>query len=165
MLPASDKRPDPPLANGDIEPPCTPDSTQTSFNPPPSPTNTVSTSISVSTTATSDLSPGSLAIKAAHNLSIIMLRVPREDSLSDVRQRLYNKFVGQEGIPLSQSFSVALVLPTSQSSPVKQRSRSSSVSSADKQELVFVDSDSEWQRLVSAVPASKISLRIFDSSH
>ncbi|KAF8905069.1 hypothetical protein CPB84DRAFT_1772329 [Gymnopilus junonius] len=160
------------LVNQDADLPSSPESTRTSSDPPPSPTNTVSTSISISTTAasistmaTSDSSPGSLAIKAALGSSIIMLRVPREISLSDVRQRLYNKFVGQEGIPLSQSFSVAFMLSASQSSPEKQRSRSASVSSFDKQELVFVDSDSEWHSLVSSSPSSKISLRIFDSSH
>ncbi|PPQ90793.1 hypothetical protein CVT25_012113 [Psilocybe cyanescens] len=147
--------------------PSTPDSIQSSFNRPPSPvpstaSSTVSTTFSVSTTSSS-LSPGtSISIKAAFNSSIILLRVSRETTLADIRQRLYNKFVGQEGVPLSKSFDIIFV-PAAQSSPTKDRSSSISVSSMDLMDLFFIHSDDEWQELISTTSGSKVNLRIMDS--
>jgi len=94
-----------------------------------------------------------------------MLRVPRETTFAEIRQRLYNKFVGQEGVPLSQEFSVAFVLPsnTPASSPTKGRLRSSSVSSADKMLLQFIQSESDWEEIISTLDSSKVTLRILDS--
>ncbi|KDR78978.1 hypothetical protein GALMADRAFT_278233 [Galerina marginata CBS 339.88] len=157
-----------PIVNHDLDLPSTPESNRMSFNRPPSPTptaSTVSTSLTISTTVTSDsLSPGLVSIKAAHNSSIIMLRISRETPLADIRQRLYNKFVAQEGVPLSQSFGIAFVPPSPQSSPVKGRTRSTSVSSVDRQELITIDSDVAWQHLISTTTGGKITIRILDSS-
>ncbi|KAF8169759.1 hypothetical protein BJ912DRAFT_998807 [Pholiota molesta] len=94
--------------------PITPDFGQTSFHRPPSPTSTISTAYTFST-VTSSVSPGSISIKAAHNSAIILLRVSREMSLTEVRQRIYNKFVGQEGIPLANDFAIAFAHPTPKS--------------------------------------------------
>ncbi|TFK27768.1 hypothetical protein FA15DRAFT_701570 [Coprinopsis marcescibilis] len=66
-----------------------------------------SSTISDASTSSPSSSPqktGNISIKASHNGSIIMLKVAQEMVYSEVRQRIYNKFVGQEGVPLSQSF-------------------------------------------------------------
>ncbi|KAH9481331.1 hypothetical protein JR316_0005853 [Psilocybe cubensis] len=147
--------------------PSTPDSIRTTFDRPPSPVpstapSTVSTAFSVSTTS-STISPGtSISIKAAFNSSIILLRVPRETTLADIRQRLYNKFVGQEGVPLSKSFDIIFV-PPSQSSPTKDQSSSHSLSPNDLMDFFFIHSDDEWQEIVSTTSGSKVNLRIMDS--
>ncbi|KAF4613544.1 hypothetical protein D9613_007591 [Agrocybe pediades] len=174
------------------EAPATPDSTRSTFtvnynyNPPPSPTASVSTaftgfsmSSTMSSSTTGSMPPGSIAIKAAFNSSIILLRVPGETPFHEVRQRLYNKFIGQEGVPLSHDFSVAHVPSTSsgsvsaQTSPVKVRpsraggvrSRAESVSTttaSERMDLVFVESESHWERIVSSMTGTKLTLRIFD---
>jgi hypothetical protein len=109
-----------------------------------------------------------LSIKAAHNSSIIMLRVSKDTAFDDIRQRLYNKFVGQEGIPLSKEFAVAMVIPSNTApSPAKSSSsnlsRSLSVSSVDKTELHFIDSQYDWEQVVLIKESSKVTLRILDA--
>lgn len=144
-----------------------PDSSRTFLGRPPSPTSTIATAYTVSTVSTvaSSVSPGTLSLKAAHNDAIILLRVPNETSFTEVRQRLYNKFVGQEGVPLSQNFTVAFVpatpSPTQPSFP-KDRLRSASVSSADRMELFFINSDADWEQIISSAGGSKLTLRILD---
>ena len=61
------------------------------------------------------LEEGTVYIKAAFNATIIMLRASRWISFADLKQRLYDKFVKQEGILLSPSFSVISVRPPSMS--------------------------------------------------
>ncbi|KAF8959503.1 hypothetical protein BDZ97DRAFT_1837439 [Flammula alnicola] len=146
-----------PTGNYLESPPRSPDSTRTSFNPPPSPTSTVSTAFTFSTT-TSSVAAGSVLIKAAHNSAIILLRVARETAFADVRQRLYSKFVGQEGIPLSQDFAIAFV-PSSLLSPSKGRKRPSS---AENMELRFISSDLDWEQLITSANGSKLTLRVLD---
>ncbi|PPQ98752.1 hypothetical protein CVT24_003449 [Panaeolus cyanescens] len=136
-----------------------------SFEPPPSPTFSMASSAmtvtSTSTTSTSLAAAGLISIKAAHNSSIIMLKVQRTLDFADIRQRIYNKFVGQEGIPLSQSFKVAYV-QGAPNSPVKG-SGASSKSSKDRSSLEFIRCDSDWERLLLSTEGSKITLKILDA--
>ena len=97
------------------------------------PTYTFPTSLSPSPSCSSsdygiDSPPPSpdetIVIKAAHNASIIVVRAPRNVSFADLRQRLYRKFVYQEGILLSPSFSVVNVLPPSSSNSTLRASSS-----------------------------------------
>ena len=69
---------------------------------------------------------------------------------AEVRQRLYNKFVGQEGIPLSQAYKVAVVAPSE---------APAGPCSTDDQ-LITLESD--WEQLVSTLQGNKITLRILD---
>ncbi|KAJ3506326.1 hypothetical protein NLJ89_g6931 [Agrocybe chaxingu] len=172
-----DSRPETPVGNNVREQSFmyardSPFSAETSFFPPPSPTaSTISSSFTISTaitsttaTSTSTASGGSLSLKVAHNTSIIMLRVPREITLKELRERIYTKFVGQEGVPLSREFSVAFVLPTPGMAPVKpnSRARSASVSSKDRMEMQFVEKEADWERVVMSTEGSKVVLRILD---
>jgi hypothetical protein len=114
---------------------------------------------------TSSVSPGTLSLKAIHKDAIILLRVPSETSFTEVRQRLYNKFIGQEGVPLSREFTVGFVPATpspTQSSFPKDRLRSASVSSADRMELIFISSDADWEKIISSAGGCKLTLRILD---
>ena len=131
-------------------------------------TSTATTYTSVSTAATDITTASSIAssysstlsIKAAHNNSIIKLRVPREISLTDLRQRLYNKFVGQEGVPLSQSFVVACMLPKGSTG---QSTRSSSIScAANEAHMELIKSQAEWDLVTTFIDGSKMTLRILD---
>jgi len=128
---------------------------------------------SASTSMSSDApcSPGStVAIKAAHNNAIVMLRVPCTTSFEEVRKRLYDKFVGQEGVPLSESFTVAYVLapvaPAELAEPGKRHARSNYLSSAmiaDCTQMRFVTSEKEWEQVIVANASTKLTLRILDT--
>jgi hypothetical protein len=83
-------------------------------------------------------------------------------SLTEVRQRIYNKFVGQEGIPLANDFAIAFAHPTPKSPAKPTPKRPSSASSADDTELNFISSDLDWAKLIGGADGSKITLRILD---
>ena len=99
-------------------------------------------------------------IKAAFNATIILLRVPRNYTLAQVKHRIHEKFAKQENVCLSQTTSVIFVSPSSQG----RSRRSKRISFADRTEMRFVDTDSEWQRIASLHTGSeKITLRIVDA--
>jgi hypothetical protein len=121
---------------------------------------------------TSPTRENTLAVKAAYNSSIISFRTPRDVTLDEVRQRLYEKFVNQEGIPLSKTFSLAYVLPstviqTDHVDPARARCRSDSLSSTgfpDHTQMRFVTSQVEWEMIVASVGRTKISLRVVEAA-
>ncbi|KAF5359484.1 hypothetical protein D9756_003271 [Leucocoprinus leucothites] len=160
---------------------------------PPSPTTSVSTTFSaatafsasttfssstntsVSTFATSSTSSSggdgdTLAIKAALNNAIVMLRVSRDIELTELRERVYNKFVGQEAVPLSKGFTIAVVVPQMKS-PIAQlreptngaRKRSTSVTSVDNPDMRIVDSQLDWETVAYSTEGTKLTLRILDT--
>ncbi|KAF8623706.1 hypothetical protein AX17_007403 [Amanita inopinata Kibby_2008] len=136
------------------------------FTPvPPSPTaSTMSGTLSVSAfSATSTIVPeGTVFIKAALNQSIVILRAPKTITYEELRGRLYDKFAGQEGLPLSKSFTIASMHPIRQ--PVgRGRARSGSVSSTDRTEMEFVGSQAEWHQIVTSYEGGKLTLRILDT--
>jgi hypothetical protein len=117
------------------------------------------------------LSPtGTLAIKAIYNNAIIMLRTSREISFEELRKRLYDKFVIQEGIPLSESFFVAYTMPCYPPTiSDNTRSRTNSMSStatgdADPKRMSFITSQTEWEQVASSTSfMDKLTLHIFDT--
>lgn len=145
----------PETLEGDLPLPASPSSTRTTFNCPPSPTCPSEFSSAFSTAST--LHPAdSISIKAIRDTSIILLRVPRGTGLAEVRQRLYNKFIGQEGIPLSQAYNVVFVPPNP--SPM------CSVTSANRTDDQVITLESDWEQLMSTYLGNKITLRIQDTS-
>ncbi|KAF5326890.1 hypothetical protein D9619_004418 [Psilocybe cf. subviscida] len=149
------------------------------FDGPPSPTSTVFTSFTgySACTTSSSLSPGGLSLKVAYNSTIILLRVTREISLAEMRHRLYNKFVGQEGVPLDREFGLAFAA-NSPLSPVKERTRKVSAMSAKSDgsdgsttttattnaDLQPITSEAQWRQIVSTFSGGKMSLRVTDAS-
>jgi hypothetical protein len=139
----------------DLPLPASPSSTRTAFNCPPSPTCTTISSLAFPTTSTI-LPADSICIKAIHDASIILLRVPRRIGLAEVRQRLYDKFTNQEGIPLRHTYGVVFVPPTVSPS-------SASVTSENRTDVQVITSDSDWEQLMLAIQGNKITLRIQDT--
>ncbi|KAG2145354.1 uncharacterized protein EDB93DRAFT_517194 [Suillus bovinus] len=123
----------------------------------------LTTSISSGSTGYSDGS--AIAIKALHENHIIILRVSRSLSFTEIRQRLYDKFVRQEGVPLSESFVVAILVPP----PVMEKSggrpyTTSFSSTADKDNAVlhFIKSNDDWDQAIYKY-GNKVLLRVIGS--
>jgi hypothetical protein len=125
--------------------------------------SSLATSISSGSTGSSDGS--AIAIKAMYENSIIIIRVSRSLSFTEVRRRLYDKFVRQEGVPLSETFVVALLVPTPERSGVRPSVGSLwSIGAADKDRAVlhFVKSNDDWDQAIYKF-GNKILLRVIGS--
>ncbi|KAF8206245.1 hypothetical protein K438DRAFT_1756334 [Mycena galopus ATCC 62051] len=126
-----------------------------------------STTTASSVTAHSSSSASSpLIIKAAHNNAIILLRAEEDLSLREMRRRLREKFLGQENVALSESFTLAYMIPAS---PAKAgRNRSNSVSSAsalsDGALVEKISTEADWARLRSSLDGAKLTLRVIDGA-
>jgi hypothetical protein len=118
----------------------------------------------------SSSAPSPLVIKAAHKNSIILLRGDEDLSLSEMRWRLREKFLGQEGIALSETFTLAYMIPATpgKTSVGQTRNRSNSLSStgalADTALTEMISTEDEWARLRSSLDGAKLTLRVIDSS-
>jgi hypothetical protein len=113
-----------------------------------------------SATTSSSSAVDSIFIKAIYGTSIILLRVSRGTSLADVRQRLYNKFIGQEAIPLSQAYNITFV----PHNPERANGACSKPASAKQADVQLIILESDWEQLMSTLQGSKITLRILDTS-
>jgi len=135
---------------------------------PPSPTtSSTPTSFSTDFPTSPSGTDGVIIIKAAYDSSIVVLRVSRDISFDEMRQRLYKKFVGQEGVTLSESFTAALLLPPGTSSSVSGKSpaRSNSLSSvgrSDPNQMRPITSHDDWEQVTSSTDGGKLTLRILD---
>lgn len=94
---------------------------------------------STSTSSAKKSFSSSITLKVSLNTSIIMVKVSRDISYADMRQRIYNKFVGQEGIPLSQEFTIM-------------------TKSGD----MIIESDEEWLVVEGACGESKLQLQVIN---
>lgn len=121
---------------------------------------------SVATGTASDTSSimeatGQISVKVVHNHSIILLRVHRTISFEEMRSKVYDKFVTQENIPLSESFAMAY-LPPSPIDYSKPRSRSNSMTSLGVPDLAhmrFIHSQHEWEHAMASTVRGKLTLR------
>jgi hypothetical protein len=141
---------------------------------PPSPTTSVSTMHSSSTgfsaspTMSSATSASSgdgdmLSLKVTLNDLIIMLRISRDSSYTELRQRIFNKFIGQEGIPLSKGFKTTVVVAHINSPMTHLRKPNASILGTPGDELRMVESQGDWETITYATEGHKFSLRIFDN--
>jgi hypothetical protein len=132
--------------------------------------STVSLSMSSDppTSPTSDES--SITVKAAYNKAIVVIRLPRDISFTDLRQRIHQKFASQEGLPLSTSFTMAYVLPlpvapqTDDADPKQERSSTSLLSTPgipDLKKVKFLTSPTEWLNV--SAGKDKMTIRIIDT--
>jgi hypothetical protein len=124
---------------------------------PHSPTKSFS-----SVTTCGSLASEKLSIKAGYNDSMVILRVPWDIAYKDVRQRLYNKFVGQEGVPLSDSFTITYLQPVHGSPLTCKSSGDSETSTAFHQEHL-VTSQADWENVTTSIEGFKLTLRIADN--
>lgn len=154
-----ESRPDTPVDKLSL--PDSPSFTRCAFNRPASPTCfPLSTSSTFSAITSTAFPADSISIKAIYDTSIISLRVSRGIGFADLRQRLYNKFVEQERIPLSQAYSVVFVSPNP--TLASACSRPGSVTSTNQFDVQWIISESDWEQLVSALQGNKIILCILD---
>ncbi|KZP23806.1 hypothetical protein FIBSPDRAFT_930304 [Athelia psychrophila] len=134
-------------------------------------TSSASPSASVFTASTttssfggiSTLSPdGHISVKVSHNMAIISLRVSRSIPFADLRVKIYDKFVTQENVPLSRSFAVGYVPPSSGPVGSGVRARSASLASAEipkGAQMRFIHSQNDWESAVATMDTGKLSLR------
>jgi hypothetical protein len=106
---------------------------------------------------------GSISVKVVHDMSIILLRAQRNISFAELRAKVYDKFVQQEGVPLSISFALAFLPPTPiDCSKPRSRSRSSSMSAVERPDpthMRFISSEHEWQHVIASIGRGKLTLR------
>ncbi|KII85086.1 hypothetical protein PLICRDRAFT_178840 [Plicaturopsis crispa FD-325 SS-3] len=111
---------------------------------------------------------GTLTVKAALSNLIVMLRVPRTTTLKEMRGKLHEKFVVQEGVPLDENFGLVLLLPGDEkhnATTGRYRSQSlSSMLSSQAIQMEVIESQSEWESVKSTC-SGKLTLRIFDIRH
>jgi len=99
----------------------------------------------------------------------VILRVSRDIEWGELRQRIFNKFIGQQGIPLSKDFTIA-VLAAKMASPIAQplepvsglQERSMAITSVDKPDVRIVDSQLDWETVAYSTEGTKLILKIFD---
>ncbi|KAG6821322.1 hypothetical protein H0H93_000183 [Arthromyces matolae] len=110
--------------------------------------------------------PDQFTIKAKYNDSLIILRVPDEISYKDLRQRLFNKLVGQEGIALSDKFQITFLQPVNKAPTTHNSTISSRPSSFDAEEHLpySVTSADDWENVAASVQGYKLTLLITDNS-
>ncbi|KAJ7903334.1 hypothetical protein B0H14DRAFT_2491578 [Mycena olivaceomarginata] len=122
------------------------------------------TACSSSTASSCGASP--LTIKAAHNNSIILLRAEADLSLGEMRRRLREKFLGQESVALSDSFSLVYMIPASPGKGGRTRSNSLSSASAlsDASLVEKIGTEEDWARLRASLDGAKLTLRVVDVS-
>ncbi|KIM82544.1 hypothetical protein PILCRDRAFT_465649 [Piloderma croceum F 1598] len=104
---------------------------------------------------------GSIFVKVVHDMSIILLRLQRSISFVELRAKVYDKFVQQEGVPLSTSFALAF-LPATPIDYSKPRPRSSSMSAVGRPDIAhmrFISSEHEWQHVIASTGRGKLTLR------
>ncbi|KAF7316683.1 hypothetical protein HMN09_00401200 [Mycena chlorophos] len=129
----------------------------------------------LSNTTAASLSLAPLVIKAAHNNSIILLRVDEDLTLDEVRCRLRDKFLAQEGVRLSSGFALAYMIPASPTATALRsgggrgggRARARSGSLADTALMEMIETEDDWVRLRATVTldgtCTKLTLRVVDS--
>ncbi|KAL4062907.1 hypothetical protein J3A83DRAFT_4362970 [Scleroderma citrinum] len=118
---------------------------------------------SVSSWSTASSHEGTvLSIKAMHEESIIMLRIPRTLPFAELRKKIYDKFVQQEKSPISESFAIAVLVTPAERAGGGQGRRGSLSSNGKKAALHFVASQEEWEQAVTH-HGTKLLLRIIGS--
>ncbi|KAJ7707538.1 hypothetical protein B0H17DRAFT_1174558 [Mycena rosella] len=124
------------------------------------------TTASSTTTSSSASSTAALVIKAAHNTAIILLRAEADLPLGEIRRRLREKFLGQEGVTLSDTFALAYMVPaTPAKGTVSSRSRANSTGNlTDAALMEMITTEEEWARLKSSLEGTKLTLRVMDSA-
>jgi len=133
--------------------------------------NSTSTHSSVSTAiSSSSENDDILCIRATLNGTTVILRASRDIEWGELRQRISNKFVGQQAISLSKNFTIAVVVAKMTSSIAQLREfasgmqkQSMSLSSVDKTDMRILDSQLDWETVAYSTEGTKLTLRIFDA--
>ena len=108
-------------------------------------------------------------IKAVRQESIVLLRATFSMSLADVRERLRDKFASQEGIALTDAFTIGFnptpADPRQKATKPGSRARSNSTSALaaldGQPRLRFIANDAEWEQATTGC-SGKLTIHIFD---
>jgi hypothetical protein len=94
---------------------------------------------------------------------IVLLRIEADLSLGEMRRRLRKKFLGQEGVALSDSFSLVYMIPAPLSKSRRTRSNLlSSASAFSDAALEKIASKDDLARLRALLDGAKLTLRVMD---
>lgn len=139
-----------------------PSSVQDGYKSPKSP-------ISMMSTSTVSLKPISVKAYLTED-AIVVFRVAYETTYAEIREKIYDKFVNQEGISLRSDFPLAYLVPvftrgspTSPTSPGSTRKRAGSVGSpsTNQSSLLPIQSQEAWEDIVRESDG-KLTLRVFE---
>lgn len=100
---------------------------------------------------------------------IIVFRVPVETKYVEIREKIYDKFVNQEKVPLRHDFPLTYLAPARRRSTTSsvysgiKRNRAGSVGSAPAHDppLVRIDSQEEWDEILRESDG-KLTFRVFE---
>ena len=123
----------------------------------------------ISLSSTSTVSLKSISIKAYMTEDmIIVFRTPIETKYAEIRDKIYDKFVNQEGITLRRDFPLAYLTPVRPHSTTSSvysginRNRAVSVGNASAQSsLVCIQSQEQWEEILGESDG-KLTLRVFE---
>lgn len=149
--------------------------TPTTSSAPHSPWGTEGSPISpissISMASTSTVSLRSLSIKAYLTEDVIVVfRVAFDTPYAEIRDKIYDKFVNQEGVSLRHDFPLAYLVPVfprnAAASPAHSgatRKRAGSVGSAstNQSSLLSIRSPEVWEEIVRDSDG-KLTLRVFE---
>jgi hypothetical protein len=96
--------------------------------------------------------------------SIVLLPVEADLSLGEMRCRLREKSLGQEGVALFNLFSLVYMIPASPGKGRRIRSNSLSSASAlfDAALVEKIASEEDWARFRALLDGAKLTLRVMD---
>lgn len=130
------------------------------FHLPWSPTRSSSSSLTSPTSPTmSSGGPEQFTVKAVRQDSIVLLRASYTMSLAQMRDKLRDKFAAQEGIRLTDAFTIGFN-PVPAKAGGGARPRSSSGYDG-QQRLRFISSDDDWEQAALGCPG-KLTIHVFD---
>lgn len=137
------------------------------WTPPISPSLSYATLSDTASTASpnSSVTSGeSLTVKVILEETIVLLRVPLQVSLAELRGRICEKYAKQEGLQIFPSFVIGCIpLPSERAMFVKGRPRSNSTSSNSAlQSVRYITTEAEWRFAVENC-IGKLSIRLFNS--
>ena len=125
----------------------------------------------ISMASTSTLSLRTISIKAyLTEDAIVVFRVTPETTYAEIRDKIYDKFVNQEGISLRHDFPLAYLVPdfsrrstVGSACPGITRKRAESVgsASANKSSLLRIQSQEGWDEIMRDSDG-KLTLRVFE---
>jgi hypothetical protein len=96
--------------------------------------------------------------------SIILLRAEADLSLDEMRRRLREKFLGQKGVALSDSFSFTYMFPAAPGKGERARFSSDACALSDAALVEKIASEDDWARLRASLDGAKLTLRVVDVS-
>ena len=121
-----------------------------------------------SMSSTSTVSLKNISVKAYLTEDIIIVfRVPIETRFAEIRDKVYDKFVNQEGISLRPDFPLAYLTPARRRSTTSsvysgiKRSASVGSASAHASSLVQIQSQEDWNDILRESDG-KLTLRVFE---